>query len=107
MRSKIAKVSLVGIFSAAAITTVAPSAFAGGTSGTTNGCYSTWGNTGSNAHCTNPVVTVSGYYQNFGSCSYSSDQYSTRYFYSQGSAPNNWGQVDCTFSISYSRVNYG
>lgn len=106
LRSTIAKVSIVGAFASAALAGVTPPALAAGTSGTTNGCYSTWGSTGSNAHCTNPSVSQDGNYRNYGNCYYSSDQYSGWVWFGKGSYVDGWGQVDCTFSINYSYVLY-
>ncbi|MFH8383562.1 hypothetical protein ACH4E7_21885 [Kitasatospora sp. NPDC018058] len=103
IRSTVAKAAIVGLFSTAALATVAPSAFAG-QSPNTFGCFSTWGSTGSNAHCYD--VTQNGDFQNAASCSASFDQQSDWIWISQGSTINGWGQVDCTFSINNSWINY-
>ncbi len=94
MRKSLARATVIGGLAVAAVAAVAPLASAG-TSNTTLGCYSTWGSTGSNAHCSNPYALDDGDYTNHGSCYYSSDQWSSL-----------WGQVDCTFSINWSEVLY-
>ena len=103
--SNVAKAALVAAFAGAAVTGVAPLASAS-TSSTTNGCYSWWGNTSSDGHCTDPYVTYSGYYQNYAYCDFSSDQSSSWTWYSRGSKPNAWGVVECTFSVSQSHIHY-
>ncbi|MEV7778720.1 hypothetical protein [Kitasatospora sp. NPDC088351] len=104
VRSKIARsVAIAGLAVAAAVA-AAPAATASGTSGQTNGCYSTWGSTGSNAHCKS--VGVTGYYRNHAECSWQSDRWSTYYYFWNLSSQPNWGQVDCAFSIESSWVDY-
>jgi hypothetical protein len=75
-----------------------------GTSGSTNGCYSTWGNTGSSFHC--PKVTVSGYYQNHLSCDKETDKTSAWYWLRAGSGADNLGQVNCRFKASSAYVGF-
>ncbi|MFE5584505.1 hypothetical protein [Kitasatospora sp. NPDC056531] len=103
VRASITKVSAIGILAAAATISLSPVAFAGQSS-TTNGCYSTWGNTGSNAHCVDPHVTVTGNYENYENCSAESDNYSGWNSFDSGAYVNGWGQVDCTWSANYSQV---
>ncbi|MCK9897956.1 hypothetical protein [Frankia sp. AgB32] len=82
----------------------AQAALASGTSPTTNGCYSTWGSTGTNAHCFN--VTVTGNYRNHAFCSAQFDKVSSALYMTRGSTVNNWGQLNCTFSVTRSRVDF-
>ncbi|MFE5584504.1 hypothetical protein [Kitasatospora sp. NPDC056531] len=103
-RARIAKVSAVGVLAAAATVGLAPLAFAGASS-TTNGCYSTWGNTGSDAHCNNPNATQDGNYGNYESCSAESDN-QTWVWFGAGSVSNDWGQEDCTWSANWSAVRF-
>lgn len=102
------KSGLVSSLAAAAVVVVtAPSSLAsGGTSPTTNGCYSTWGNTGSDAHCTNPHVTVTGNYRNHLSCNSQVDKVSGWIYFQAGAYADHWGQLNCTFKASSSRVEY-
>ncbi|MFD4394316.1 hypothetical protein [Kitasatospora sp. NPDC058478] len=102
-RSKLTRVAVMAGLAAAAVISITPSAFAG-TSGNTFGCWSTWGSTGSNAHCQN--VQKSGYFQNYGYCDWEADQTSTNTWFDEKSTVNNWGQIDCTFNISRSLVNW-
>ena len=106
LASKVAKGAVIGALGIAALGVVAPSAFASGTSGNTNGCYSTWGSTGSDAHCHSPGAQKAGNYQNYGSCWNSGDQSFTYTGVYVGWIDPDWGQVDCVFSINCSRVNY-
>jgi hypothetical protein len=76
----------------------------GGTSSSTNGCYSTWGNTGSNFHC--PRVTVSGNYQNHLACNGEADKTSSWYWLSAGSSADNLGQLNCRFKASSAYVAF-
>ena len=101
-----AKLAATGGLAIAAAATLVPTASASGTSGTTNGCYSTWGSTGSNAHCTNPYVTYPGNFRNHGLCFLEGDQTSSWRWFNQFDWNPGWGQVDCTFQINESFVDW-
>lgn len=101
---KTAKVLLVSAAAVAGMAALAPAAFASGTSPTVNGCYSTWGSTGTNAHCFN--VTETGKYQNHASCDAQPDKTSSWLTIGKGSTVDNWGQLNCTFKVSSSRIQY-
>ncbi|MCM3887598.1 hypothetical protein ND747_28815 [Frankia sp. R82] len=79
------------------------SALASGQSPRTNNCYSTWGSTGSNAHCY--ANSVAGTYTNHGFCTSQPDPTSSKYFVKGTYAPD-WGQVNCWFKINSSRVDF-
>ena len=105
--TRVARLAAVGGLAIAAIATVSPSAFASGTSGNTNGCVSTWGDTGSNGHCTAPHVTVTGNYSNYAVCGGLGDNQDSGWYYmTEGSYVDGWGQVDCTFSVSHSEIHF-
>ncbi|AEV84876.1 hypothetical protein ACWT_3852 [Actinoplanes sp. SE50] len=76
----------------------------GGTSGRTNNCYSTWGNTGSSAHCL--PATATGYYQNHLVCNGEGDKVSNWVLISNGATVDNWGQLNCRFKASSADVRY-
>ena len=104
-KGTLARLAAVGGLAVAAL--AAPvAASASGTSATTFGCYSTWGSTGSNAHCTNPYVTYPAYYQNHGACLWSSDVNSSWVWFNQRDWNSGWGQVNCVFDIQQSWVNW-
>ncbi|MFI6850648.1 hypothetical protein OG535_01855 [Kitasatospora sp. NBC_00085] len=103
-RSRVARGLAVLGLGVAAVVVVAPGALASGTSNKTNGCWSTWGSTGSNAHCQN--VTDGGNYVNKSICSWSSDQVSDAEWFDRGASKDNWGQIDCTFNVEKSWVDY-
>ncbi|MEV7778721.1 hypothetical protein [Kitasatospora sp. NPDC088351] len=103
-RSSMARAAAIAGLAAAAVAVVSPAAMASGTSNDVNGCYSTWGSTGSNAHCKD--VTATGFYRNAASCNWSLDQQSAEYMFLFGSSKQDWGQVDCTFKINFSWVNF-
>ncbi|GAA1514239.1 hypothetical protein GCM10009677_54290 [Sphaerisporangium rubeum] len=97
-----AMIVLLGTVCVVAGTTT--SAFASGTSPTTNGCYSTWGSTGTSAHCFN--VTVTGNYRNHAACQSQPDKVSSWLWITAGSTVDNWGQLNCTFKITSSRIEF-
>lgn len=105
-KGTLARLAAVGGLAVAALAAPVSSASASGTSDTTLGCYSTWGSTGSNAHCTNPYATYSAYFQNYGACLWSSDVASNWTWFNQGDWNSGWGQVDCVFDIQESWVNW-
>ncbi|MBP5938358.1 hypothetical protein [Streptomyces acidiscabies] len=93
-------------FAGAAIAVVAlsaPSAMASGTSPKLNGCYSTWGSTGSVAHCVS--VTRGGQYKNRGVCTFGNEDSLWKFFQGGESNPK-WGGVECTFDIEKSFIMY-
>ncbi|MFD7584351.1 hypothetical protein ACFV84_02805 [Kitasatospora sp. NPDC059811] len=95
--------AVVGV-SALALLGFMPAAQASsGTSSTVLGCYSTWGNTGTSAHCFN--VTLGGRFQNFAACNVEADKYAYISL-QQGSTASDWGQLNCTWKIDYSSVSY-
>ncbi|MEU3503312.1 hypothetical protein ABZ726_22000 [Streptomyces hundungensis] len=96
----------IGGLSVLAVAGIAPVAIASGTSGTTNGCYSTWGSTGTNAHCTNPSIQMDGAVRNHASCDFEADKVSGWIWTTRGSVFDNWGQLDCSWHVSRSRVEY-
>jgi hypothetical protein len=88
-----------------AVTATAGAAYAsGGTSGKTNNCYSTWGNTGSSGHCL--PATAGGYYQNHLVCNGEADKVSNWVQISNGATVDNWGQLNCRFKASSADVRY-
>ncbi|MFJ5308505.1 hypothetical protein [Streptomyces sp. NPDC088350] len=101
-KTMVRAVAIAGL-AAAAVTMAAPTALASGTSSTTYGCYSTWGNTGSNGHCQS--VSRTGDFQNEIDCSLSGDS-SIWYLFHSGSAHSSWGYVECTFSANKSWINF-
>ncbi|MFJ7273503.1 hypothetical protein [Kitasatospora sp. NPDC098663] len=100
------KATAIGGLTVAAITVLAPAASAGGTSGTTNGCYATWGDTGANGHCTSPSATQTGLYSVYESCAAEPDSVSTQIIISKGQVVNNFGQVYCTFSANWAAIHF-
>ena len=102
-RSIVARSAAIAGLAIAAVGVTAPTSFAG-TSGNVYGCYSTWGSTGSNAHC--QMVQRQGNFQNQGSCNLGGTVRSGWNFFSTLQSVPNWGQVDCTFAIDSSWVNY-
>jgi hypothetical protein len=89
----------------AGVTATAGAAYAsGGTSGRTNNCYSTWGNTGSSGHCL--PATASGYYQNHLVCNGEGDKVSNWTYISNGASVDNWGQLNCRFKASSADIRY-
>jgi hypothetical protein len=107
LRHTLPKVVLVAaIAGGGGVAALSGIAHASGTSPTTNGCYSTWGSTGANGHCSNPHVTESGKYQVHGNCSFQNSQSSGYIYYGAGSYIPNWGQINCTFQIDNSSVEY-
>lgn len=104
LRSKVVRGAAIAGLAAAAIVSAAPGASASGTSSKTYGCWSTWGDTGSNAHC--QKIEKSGYFANKGYCDWSSDQTSGHDWKDAGTSDPDWGQIDCTFHISRSLVEW-
>jgi hypothetical protein len=99
------RVTVIAGVTALVVTGSSVAAFAsGGTSGMTNGCYSTWGNTGSSYHC--PRVTVTGYYQNHLACDKEQDKTSPWSRLTAGSSVDNIGQVNCRFKASSAYVAF-
>lgn len=97
--------AVVPLIGAAIFVGVAPSAVAsGGTSAKTNGCYSTWGNTGSNSHCT--PATVTGNYRNHLACNSQADKVSGWLYITKNSTVSGFGQLNCTFKASSARVEF-
>ncbi|GAA1899293.1 hypothetical protein GCM10009716_06420 [Streptomyces sodiiphilus] len=104
-----AKKSIIGkVASTAALTVLAtltamPAAHAAGSSAKLNNCWSTWGSTGSAAHCRN--TSVSGNYQNEAYCGgIDTDKASGWRYISQGATVDPWGKLECRWSIRYSDI---
>ncbi|MER5520050.1 hypothetical protein [Streptomyces sp. NPDC002763] len=102
-RKTMARAFAMAGLAVAAVTVAAPTALASGTSPTTYGCYSTWGNTGSNGHCQS--VTRTGDFQNEVDCSFGGDS-SIWYLFHSGSSHDTWGYAECTFSANRSWINF-
>ncbi|MGJ5754779.1 hypothetical protein FB563_2966 [Streptomyces puniciscabiei] len=102
-RKTLARAVAIAGLAAASVTVAAPTALASGTSPTTYGCYSSWGNTGSNGHCQS--VGRTGDFQNEIDCSFSGDS-SIWYLFHKGNSKPNWGYVECNFSANRSWINY-
>ncbi|MFF7897206.1 hypothetical protein ACFZCV_00030 [Streptomyces sp. NPDC007920] len=102
VRKTMARAVAIAGLAAAAVTMGAPTALAG-TSPTTEGCYSTWGNTGSNGHCQS--VARTGDFQNQIDCSLLGDS-SIWYLFNKGASKPSWGYVECTFSANRSWINF-
>ncbi|MDR3036042.1 hypothetical protein [Kitasatospora cineracea] len=103
VRSTIVRLGLVASFAATALVAAAPLASASGTSASVNGCYSTWGSTGTSAHCYN--TTDAGSYQNEAYCGgLDYDRASGWVYIGRNSTVSNWGQLDCRWSINSSDV---
>lgn len=100
------KVAAIAGLSVAAIAVAAPMASASGASGVTNGCFSTWGSTGTDAHCTVPHVTVTGNYANHAACDFEPDHTSAWSHFPVPAEIFDFGQIDCTFSVSWSSVAF-
>ncbi|MFB7128014.1 MULTISPECIES: hypothetical protein [unclassified Kitasatospora] len=83
---------------------VAPLASASGTSGKTNGCYSTWGTTGTNGHCY--PVTADGNFRVSADCNLEPDGSSGWSYFYKNANIGGFGQYDCTFKINSSWVEY-
>ncbi|WP_282202139.1 hypothetical protein [Kitasatospora fiedleri] len=79
--------AVVGVSALAFIGFMPTAQASSGTSNNVLGCYSTWGNTGTNAHCFN--VTLGGTFQNFAACNVEADKYAYLSI-SQGSTAANW-----------------
>ncbi|MBD0672208.1 hypothetical protein [Streptomyces sp. CBMA156] len=102
-RSTIVRLGFVASFAAALVVGAAPLASASGQSANLNNCYSTWGSTGTSAHCYN--TSDAGYYQNEAYCGgVDYDRASGWTYIGKGSTISNWGQLNCTWSIRYSDV---
>ncbi|MCY0942202.1 MULTISPECIES: hypothetical protein [Streptomyces] len=100
---KVTQAVTIGALTVAAAVTVVPTATAAGTSGKTNGCYSTWGNTAFTGHC-NPV-TVSGQFNNWGVCDWQTDRGSGYHRWSKGFV-GKWGTRECSFKVLRSYILY-
>jgi hypothetical protein len=77
-------------------------AFASGTSNTVDGCYSTWGSTGTNAHCFKVTKTLN--YRNHAACEAQPDKTSSWTEIVKGSTVPNFGQINCTFTVTSSSI---
>lgn len=97
-----AKVAATAALGVAATMAIAFPASADGTSYKTFGCYSTWGNTGTSAHCT--PATASAYFANHAVCQYQPDKTSDYIFISKGSYVDPWGKLNCLFYITNAYV---
>ena len=102
-RKAVTNTAIVGALSIAAIGVVTPMAGAY-QSDTNDGCFSTWGNTGTDAHCTNPFALVNGNYSNHADCDFESDPTSGKQYYYFGQVVNDFGQLNCTFNVTSSYV---
>jgi hypothetical protein len=102
-RITIAKAAAAAALAGAAVAVAAPTALASGTSPTLNGCYSTWGSTGSSGHCVS--VTQSGQYKNRGVCTFGNEDSIWKHF-GYGQSDSKWGTVECTFDIEKSYIIY-
>ncbi|MBB4794331.1 hypothetical protein [Streptomyces nodosus] len=103
VRNTIARVAALTGAAVAAVALSAPSAMASGTSATLNGCYSTWGSTGSVGHCVN--VSKYGQYKNRGVCTFGNED-SLWTVFRIGESNQKWGGVECTFNIEKSYIMY-
>ncbi|MFF7897202.1 MULTISPECIES: hypothetical protein [unclassified Streptomyces] len=101
--ARVAALTGAAVATVAAIALSAPSAMASGTSATLNGCYSTWGSTGSVGHCVS--VTKIGQYKNRGVCTFGNEDSLWTVFRIGDSNPK-WGGVECTFNIEKSYIMY-
>ncbi|MEV0484165.1 hypothetical protein AB0I69_26585 [Streptomyces sp. NPDC050508] len=99
----IARVAALAGAAVAVVALAAPSAMASGTSAKLNGCYSTWGSTGSVGHCVS--VTKSGQYKNRGVCTFGNED-SLWTVFGYGESDSKWGGVECTFDIEKSYIMY-
>jgi len=112
-RKALANAALVSALSVAAIGVLAPTANAYYRSNTWAGCYSTWGNTGTNAHCNDPWAAAqdgtsggneiggqSGDWANHALCDFESDMTSSRSYFYYLHSYDNFGQLDCTFNVT-------
>jgi hypothetical protein len=96
----LAKALIVGGLTIAAGAAVVPMVSASGSSAVSFGCYSTWGSTGSNAHCTAPSATYSGNYRNWAWCNTVEGALTSKWqWFNAGQYVPGFGQVNCTFSI--------
>ncbi|KUN78298.1 hypothetical protein AQJ66_31700 [Streptomyces bungoensis] len=102
-RNTIARVTALAGVVIAAVALATPSALASGTSPKLNGCYSTWGSTGSVGHCVK--VTKNGQYKNRGECTFGKEDSLWTDFWIGDSNPK-WGGVECTYNISKSYIMY-
>ncbi|MER6568678.1 hypothetical protein ABT288_21475 [Streptomyces sp. NPDC001093] len=102
-RNTIARVAALAGVAVAAVALATPSAMASGTSPKLNGCYSTWGSTGSVGHCVK--VTEAGQYKNHGVCTFGSEE-SLWTSFGYGESNPKWGGVECTFNISKSYIMF-
>jgi hypothetical protein len=103
-RITIAKAAAAAALAGAAVAVAAPTALASGTSSQTYGCYSTWGNTGSNGHCQS--VTKTGDFQNEAYCNTGLSDTSVWHYFKYGSSHSTWGYAECTFAVDRSWVNF-
>ncbi|MCE7078694.1 hypothetical protein [Streptomyces sp. ST2-7A] len=84
---------------------VVPSAQAAGSSARINNCWSTWGSTGSAAHCVNTSVT--GHYRNEAHCGgIDYDRVSGWVRIARGSTVDPWGRLECAWSIRSSDLSF-
>ncbi|MGJ5754783.1 hypothetical protein FB563_2970 [Streptomyces puniciscabiei] len=102
-RTTITRVAALTGAAIAAVALSTPAALASGTSPKLNGCYSTWGSTGSVGHCAR--VTETGQYKNRGVCTFGNEDSIWTVFYSGESHPK-WGGVECTFDIEKSYIMF-
>jgi hypothetical protein len=77
-------------------------AFADGTSPKTFGCYSTWGDTGTSAHCR--PATQTAHFANHAVCWFEPDHTSDYTLITKGSTVDPWGQLECGLSIQKAYV---
>ncbi|MFJ3306229.1 hypothetical protein ACIPSA_24545 [Streptomyces sp. NPDC086549] len=102
VRNTIARVAALAGVAVAAVALATPSAMAG-TSAKLNGCYSTWGSTGSVGHCAR--VTTTGNFKNRGVCTFGNED-SLWEFFGAGESHPKWGGVECTFDIEKSFIMF-
>ncbi|WP_133243246.1 hypothetical protein OIE62_22695 [Streptomyces scopuliridis] len=97
------KAGTIASLSAAILLGAASLASADGSSAKLNNCWSTWGSTGSSAHCVNTSQT--GSYQNEAYCGgVDTNKASGWRQITKGSTIDPWGKLECTFSIRYSDI---
>lgn len=106
MKRGVIQGAAVAALSIVAVGVATPMANASGTSPTTMGCFSTWGSTGTDAHCTNPYATANGDYANAARCGWEPDMNSGAIRLTAGARVPDFGQLDCTFEVQSSYVIY-
>ncbi|MBB0243166.1 hypothetical protein FNQ90_03320 [Streptomyces alkaliphilus] len=93
------------VFGAVVTLGAVPAAQAAGSSARLNNCWSTWGSTGTAAHCVNTSVT--GDYRNEAHCGgIDYNRASGWYRIAKGSTVDPWGRLECAWSIRSSDLAF-